>query len=166
MRLVVLSQHALCWTTDMQACAWYLTTLKQLYLFALSSESWRSRWTRRTWFTLLASFWSIWHFEARRSTSNLGWLAQAAIALQRAGNGWGRHWVGGWNRDGSHDKLDRNDDSPFHPWDQEFQDQAFPAHPVIRWKDIKDTTVLRWNTGKSVHGICVRRYVQHVNTLV
>lgn len=65
---------------------WFHT--QQSHLFAISSETWRSRWTWRTLFTWLASA-SLWHFEASGSATNLGWLTNTTLTL-RIGQGVGR----------------------------------------------------------------------------
>lgn len=125
--------HTICWPSNMQASMWFLTALQHSYLFACSSESWRSRWTRRTWFASLALYGSIWHFVSCRSTSDLSRLAQPAVTLRRGRNAWSRHWR--LKSDSSNNNIELKDGSPFHPWDQGFQGQVFLVHPVIIWKD-------------------------------
>ncbi len=49
----------------------------QSHLFAISSETWRSG---QTWRALFTSY-PLRHFDAGRSATNLGWLAQTTLAL-------------------------------------------------------------------------------------
>lgn len=107
----------------------FFTAQQQSYLSAISSESRRSRWTRRTWFASLALYWSIWHFVARRSTSDLGWLAQATFTLWKRRNGKRRRWFARWNVDGSHNKLERKRRLTFSPLRPGIPRPGIPCSP-------------------------------------